>query len=176
MRRICLPPPASPSAQTHCGAVWLIECLNVFWSVCNVKRQKPVHPGLDPPRTRDPLVVGARTCVFYIPSRSSGLHRISPEYHEVKEDNNTGKHTITTHTHVIPKGGGHLCLERHKRSTPRGARVVGDRSHGALSGDAPRERPLLELENAVVDAEGVRHDNRVRDASPTTLAPRALGR
>ena len=35
---------------------------------------------------------------------------------------------------------------------------MGHRSHGAPSGDAPRERPLLELENAFMDAEGVRHD------------------
>ena len=49
---------------------------------------------------------------------------------------------------------------------PRGAGVVGHRSHGAPSGDAPRERTLLELENAFMDAEGVRHDDRVRDALP----------
>ena len=47
-RRVCRPPPAGRSARTHCRAVWLIESLDVFWSVCNVKRQKRVHPGLDP--------------------------------------------------------------------------------------------------------------------------------
>ena len=56
---------------------------------------------------------------------------------------------------------------------PRGAGVVGHRSHGAPSGDAPRERTLLELENAFMDAEGVRHDDRVRDALPVVLAERA---
>ena len=48
-RRVCRPPPAGRSSRTHCRAVWLTETLDVFWSACNVKRYKRVHPGLDPP-------------------------------------------------------------------------------------------------------------------------------
>ena len=47
-RRVCCPPPAGRSARTHCRAVWLLESLDVFRSVCHVKRDKRVHPGLDP--------------------------------------------------------------------------------------------------------------------------------
>ena len=47
-RRVCCPPPAGRSARTHCRAVWLIESLEVFWCVCNVKSDNRVHPGLDP--------------------------------------------------------------------------------------------------------------------------------
>ena len=47
-RRVCRPPPAGRSARTHCRAVWLLESLDVFRSVCPVKCDKLVHPGLDP--------------------------------------------------------------------------------------------------------------------------------
>ena len=47
-RRVCCPPPAGRSARTHCRAVWLLESLDVFRSVCPVKCDKLVHPGLDP--------------------------------------------------------------------------------------------------------------------------------
>ena len=50
-RRVCCPPPAGRSARTHCRAVWLLESLDVFRSVCPVKCDKLVHPGLDPTDT-----------------------------------------------------------------------------------------------------------------------------
>ena len=62
----------------------------------------------------------------------------------------------------------HNEARQHKQSTPRAGEglPVG----AARLGRAALQNLLLELQGALVDVEGVRHDDRVRDALSVVLA------
>ena len=59
----------------------------------------------------------------------------------------------------------------HRESTPRAGE--GLRAGVARLGRAALQSQLLELQGALVDVEGVRHDDGVRDALPVVLPERA---
>ena len=59
----------------------------------------------------------------------------------------------------------------HKQSTPRAGE--GLPAGAARLGRAALQNHLLELQDALVDVEGVRHDDGVRDALPVVLSERA---
>ena len=61
--------------------------------------------------------------------------------------------------------------QRDRESTPRAGE--GLRAGVARLGRAALQSQLLELQGALVDVEGVRHDDGVRDALPVVLPERA---
>jgi len=65
----------------------------------------------------------------------------------------------------------HKVLGTHKQSTPRAGE--GRPAGAARLGRAALQNHLFELQDAVVDVEGVRHDDGVRDALPVVLSERA---
>ena len=62
----------------------------------------------------------------------------------------------------------HKCLGTHKQSTPRAGE--GLPAGAARLGRAALQNHLFELQDAVVDVEGVCHDDGVRDALPVVLS------
>ena len=65
----------------------------------------------------------------------------------------------------------HKSLGTHKQSTPRAGE--GLPAGAARLGRAALQNHLFELQDAVVDVEGVCHDDGVRDALPVVLTERA---